>query len=125
MNVTVDYDGPSLSDTSSLVSLEEYRNRNGSDSSLSFSSSVNMEPEDDQVTISSRDTGQFAERDGLKPSASGGSSGKGLSTVVADQHSDMNGARSEAFSVLSGMSSIGPPTFVCYEPLSSRARVSC
>lgn len=59
VNVTVDFDGR-LSDTSSLASLEEYKERNGSEYSLSFSSAVDIEPEDDQVTISSRDTSQFA-----------------------------------------------------------------
>ena len=59
VNVTVDFDGR-LSDTSSLASMEEYKDRNGSEYSLSFSSAVDVEPEDDQVTISSRDTGQFA-----------------------------------------------------------------
>ncbi|KAH8104219.1 hypothetical protein DFH11DRAFT_1765448 [Phellopilus nigrolimitatus] len=54
----VDYDGLSLSDTSSLVSLDEYKNRNssGSSLSLSFRSAAHTEPEDDSVTVSSRDT---------------------------------------------------------------------
>ncbi|KAH8113993.1 hypothetical protein DFH11DRAFT_1598702, partial [Phellopilus nigrolimitatus] len=49
----------SLSDTSSLVSLDEYKNRNssGSSLSLSFGSAVHTEPEDDSVPVSSRDTG--------------------------------------------------------------------
>lgn len=97
VDITVDYDGPSLSDTSSLVSLEEYRNRNGSESSLSFDSSVRIEPEDDSVTVSSRDTGIIVGNGDLKPSASGGSSGKGLSTVVAEQHSNIS-----SYSILSG-----------------------
>ncbi|KAI0940921.1 hypothetical protein AcV7_003165 [Taiwanofungus camphoratus] len=57
VGIAVDYDGPSLSDTSSLVSLEEYRNRNGSTSSLSLSSSHAGEIDDDSVTVSSKDTG--------------------------------------------------------------------
>ncbi|KAH8105588.1 hypothetical protein DFH11DRAFT_1882912 [Phellopilus nigrolimitatus] len=54
----VDYDGLSLSDTSSLVSLDEYKNRNssGSSLSLSFRLAAHTEPEDDSVTVSSRDT---------------------------------------------------------------------
>ncbi|KAJ2915481.1 hypothetical protein MD484_g4936, partial [Candolleomyces efflorescens] len=51
--ITVDYDGPSLSDTSSLASLEEYRNRNGSPKSFSFGGSIDLD--DDSVTVSSRD----------------------------------------------------------------------
>ena len=53
----MDYDGPSLSDTSSLASLDEYRNRssNGSSLSLSVGSAIQSEPEDDSVTVSSRD----------------------------------------------------------------------
>lgn len=57
VSVTVDYDGPSLSDTSSLASLDEYKNRSSNDSSLSLSvgSAMQSEPEDDSVTVSSRD----------------------------------------------------------------------
>ncbi|KZS94656.1 hypothetical protein SISNIDRAFT_549192 [Sistotremastrum niveocremeum HHB9708] len=61
--VQVEYDGPSLSDTSSLVSIEEYRNRNHSDEGLDFDdNSVNSfqssePPEDDAVTVSSKDFG--------------------------------------------------------------------
>ncbi|GBE89623.1 hypothetical protein BKA93DRAFT_759516 [Sparassis latifolia] len=57
VRITVEYDGPSLSDTSSLVSLDEYRNRNGSDFSLSFTSPPPAEIDDDSVTISSKDLG--------------------------------------------------------------------
>ena len=66
--VTVDYDGPSLSDTSSLVSLDEYKDRNNSDLSLTYSGPVNSEPEDDTVTVSSRDTGLFVKT--TKPASS-------------------------------------------------------
>ncbi|KAG6909329.1 hypothetical protein DXG01_000929 [Tephrocybe rancida] len=52
VQITVDYDGPSLSDTSSLISLEEYRGRNGSQQSFSFGS---PSVDDDSVTVSSRD----------------------------------------------------------------------
>ncbi|KAG6902594.1 hypothetical protein C0995_014601 [Termitomyces sp. Mi166 len=52
VQITVDYDGPSLSDTSSLISLDEYRGRNGSQQSFSFE----YPPlDDDSVTVSSRD----------------------------------------------------------------------
>ena len=64
--VTVDYDGPSLSDTSSLASLDEYRDRNNSDLSLTFT--PKLDPEDDSVTVSSRDTGVF-----VKPAPSSSS----------------------------------------------------
>ncbi|KAG6853895.1 hypothetical protein C0991_000360 [Blastosporella zonata] len=53
VQITVEYDGPSLSDTSSLISLEEYRGRNGSQQSFSFVSPSVVD--DDSVTVSSRD----------------------------------------------------------------------
>jgi len=54
VHIAVDYDGPSLSDTSSLASLEEYRDRNGSQTSFSFSSHHGVEMDDDDaVTVSS------------------------------------------------------------------------
>jgi hypothetical protein len=72
VQIAVEYDGPNLSDTSSLVSLEEYRNRNGSlgrvgsmgggGSELSFGgvgagygTGRVDEYDDDSVTVSSRD----------------------------------------------------------------------
>ncbi|KAJ7656338.1 hypothetical protein DFH06DRAFT_470398 [Mycena polygramma] len=54
VNISVDYDGPSLSDTSSLASLEEYKNRNGSQQSFSFGAPT-VDLDDDSVTVSSRD----------------------------------------------------------------------
>ncbi|TEB36518.1 hypothetical protein FA13DRAFT_1726881 [Coprinellus micaceus] len=57
VTITIDYDGPSLSDTSSLASLEEYRrdsNRRSDSFSLSSPSSLG-EPDDDSITVSSRD----------------------------------------------------------------------
>ncbi|TFY68824.1 hypothetical protein EVJ58_g786, partial [Rhodofomes roseus] len=57
VRITVEYDGPSLSDTSSLVSLEEYKNRNGSELSLSLSAAPPGEVDDDSVTVSSKDMG--------------------------------------------------------------------
>ncbi|KAH7913852.1 hypothetical protein BJ138DRAFT_1145144 [Hygrophoropsis aurantiaca] len=56
VHITVDYDGPSLSDTSSLASMEEYKGRNGSQQSFSFGAPT-VELDDDSVTVSSRDTG--------------------------------------------------------------------
>ncbi|TFK39910.1 hypothetical protein BDQ12DRAFT_649491 [Crucibulum laeve] len=56
VNITVDYDGPSLSDTGSLASLEEYRGRNGSQQSFSFGA-PSVDLDDDSVTVSSRDNG--------------------------------------------------------------------
>ncbi|KAG6833242.1 hypothetical protein H0H87_009863 [Tephrocybe sp. NHM501043] len=53
VQITVDYDGPSLSDTSSLISLEEYRGRNGSQQSFSFGPPSVVD--DDSMTVSSRD----------------------------------------------------------------------
>jgi hypothetical protein len=55
VQISVDYDGLSLSDTSSLASLDEYKGRSGSQISLSFPSHNQIEPDDDSVTVSSRD----------------------------------------------------------------------
>ncbi|KAJ6519119.1 hypothetical protein C8R45DRAFT_950302 [Mycena sanguinolenta] len=68
VSIFVDYDGPSLSDTSSLASLEEYKNRNGSQQSFSFGA-PSIGRDDDEVTISSRDAISRAD-----PSVHGGSS---------------------------------------------------
>ncbi|KAH8103212.1 hypothetical protein DFH11DRAFT_1772461 [Phellopilus nigrolimitatus] len=83
MNITVDYDGPSLSDTSSLVSLE-YGNRNssGSSLSLSFGSAACTQPEDDIITVSSRDTGLLVQK--TKTVMNGG----GKTTSIISQTSD-------------------------------------
>ncbi|KAF8327205.1 uncharacterized protein EI90DRAFT_2833823, partial [Cantharellus anzutake] len=57
--VFVEYDGPSLSDTSSLASVEEFaRTRDRSHQAVTGAelSSINYDIEDDMVTISSRDT---------------------------------------------------------------------
>ncbi|RXW23967.1 hypothetical protein EST38_g1863 [Candolleomyces aberdarensis] len=54
VTISIDYDGPSLSDTSSLASLEEFRSRNGSRRSFSFTAG-SVELDDDSVTVSSRD----------------------------------------------------------------------
>lgn len=57
VHITVDYDGPSLSDTSSLASMDEYKGRNGSQLSFSFSPPASVDLDDDSVTVSSRDAG--------------------------------------------------------------------
>lgn len=66
--MSVEYDGPSLSDTGSLVSLEDYqRPISLSDSDVgSYNSHVFplQEPDDDAVTISSHDTGTPSHRQG-------------------------------------------------------------
>ncbi|KAL5537219.1 hypothetical protein ACEPAF_1042 [Sanghuangporus sanghuang] len=89
--VTVDYDGPSLSDTSSLVSLDEYKNRNGSGSSLSlsFSGGSQVEPDDDSVTVSSRDTGGMliVNRKPAKTVVKSSGGGSGSTVQVEESHS--------------------------------------
>jgi len=59
IRVAVEYDGPSLSDTGSLVSLEDYPRHGHGSLSLSDAESYDFplqEPDDDAVTISSHDT---------------------------------------------------------------------
>ncbi|EJD07260.1 uncharacterized protein FOMMEDRAFT_137648 [Fomitiporia mediterranea MF3/22] len=98
VSVTVDYDGPSLSDTSSLVSLDEYRNRNGSGSSLSlsFSDASQIEPEDDSVTVSSRDTGKLASRTMTQTVIKSSGGGDSSSTVHDFQSVSAFNSESEA-----------------------------
>lgn len=63
VSIQVDYDGPSLSDTSSLASLEEFRGRNLNGSQLSFPfSTPAVDLDDDSVTVSSRDPGTSSVR---------------------------------------------------------------
>lgn len=59
IDITVDYDGPSLSDTSSLASLDDFKIVNGSQQSFSFGTTP-IEFDDDSVTVSSRDPGLAA-----------------------------------------------------------------
>lgn len=74
VHITVDYDGPSLSDTSSLASLEEYKGRNKSNGELSWTEAGPPgEPEDDHshtaspfehaLSLSARDRGAAWLRD--------------------------------------------------------------
>ena len=59
VQIAVEYDGPNLSDTSSLVSMEEYRQRmhpgGGNGSSWDDFDLEEGEVDDDSVTVSSRD----------------------------------------------------------------------
>ncbi|KAJ7017714.1 hypothetical protein C8F04DRAFT_970323 [Mycena alexandri] len=84
VNITVDYDGPSLSDTSSLASMEEYRdkNRNGSQQSFSFGA-PSVDLDDDSITVSSRDAISRAER----PVHDGGSQASAQSWDLMSQPS--------------------------------------
>lgn len=52
----MEYEGPSLSDTSSLASFDDFRGRNTSQHSFSIIA-PQLEPEDDSVTVSSKDFG--------------------------------------------------------------------
>ncbi|KAJ7734533.1 hypothetical protein B0H14DRAFT_2995705 [Mycena olivaceomarginata] len=82
VSVTVDYDGPSLSDTSSLASMEEYKNRNGSEQSFSFGA-PSVDLDDDSITVSSRDAISRAEQ----PIHEGGSQGSAKSWDLLSQSS--------------------------------------
>ncbi|KIY71922.1 hypothetical protein CYLTODRAFT_418465 [Cylindrobasidium torrendii FP15055 ss-10] len=68
VHISVDYDGPSLSDTGSIASIEEYgpsRQSNGGGSEFSFSlgaPSIIEPDDDDSVTVSSKDTGGMRSR---------------------------------------------------------------
>jgi hypothetical protein len=69
VDITVDYDGPSLSDTSSLASLDDFRIRNNSQQSFSIISAP-AEVDDDSITVSSRDPGLSAARTPVPPQQS-------------------------------------------------------
>ena len=63
VTIQVDYDGPSLSDTSSLASLEEFKGRNLNGSQQSFPlGTPSVDLDDDSVTVSSRDPGTSSVR---------------------------------------------------------------
>ncbi|KAF8216818.1 hypothetical protein K438DRAFT_1703930 [Mycena galopus ATCC 62051] len=85
VSIVVDYDGPSLSDTSSLASLEEYKNRNGSQQSFSFGAPT-VDLDDDSVTVSSRDA-----RSRTEPSVRGGGGGSQASALSWDLLSQSSG----------------------------------
>lgn len=69
VDIAVDYDGPSLSDTSSLASLDDFRVSNNSQQSFSIVSAP-FEFDDDSVTVSSRDPGLSAARTPIPPQQS-------------------------------------------------------
>ncbi|KIJ20721.1 hypothetical protein PAXINDRAFT_174193 [Paxillus involutus ATCC 200175] len=73
VQITVDYDGPSLSDTSSLASLDDYKGRNNSNGEISWVGAVDVgtagDLDDDSVTVSSRDTSGRCENGKIHPSA--------------------------------------------------------
>ncbi|KAF9245358.1 hypothetical protein BU15DRAFT_85673 [Melanogaster broomeanus] len=73
VHITVDYDGPSLSDTSSLASLDEYKGRNRSSGDISWPAVVGVgsagDLDDDSVTVSSRDTSGRHENGTVHPAA--------------------------------------------------------
>ncbi|KAJ4000816.1 hypothetical protein F5050DRAFT_282459 [Lentinula boryana] len=59
LQIEVEYDGPSLSDTSSIVSIDEYRSRNSS-ASERLPPFIVRGPDDDSVTVSSWDNGRLS-----------------------------------------------------------------
>ncbi|KAF7977582.1 hypothetical protein HWV62_3170 [Athelia sp. TMB] len=92
VHITVDYDGPSLSDTSSLASMDEYKGRNGSQASFSFSPPASVEQDDDSVTISSHDTG--------------GNRQPSISMTLASSHDDKHAHSWDARTTSSAVQSI-------------------
>lgn len=100
VHVRVDYDGPSLSDTSSLFSIDEdgdgiIEDHDFRDAlSLTESFEGELELEDDQVTISSKDTGLRPpiRRDHIRNRSSEtltpipGSPGTNLTSIQSDKH---------------------------------------
>lgn len=114
VNITVDYDGPSLSDTSSLASLEEFKGRNGSQQSFSFGT-PSVDLDDDSVTVSSRDPGTSSARNGRSFGSSLKSIAKQRSFVSSNQRSKFapeqsNNGQSQQESSLAESQSRGGPT---------------
>lgn len=64
VDVIMEYDGPNLSDTSSLASFDDFRGRNTSQHSFSIAL-PQAEPDDDSVTVSSKDFGSNSLRPAL------------------------------------------------------------
>ncbi|THH16959.1 hypothetical protein EW146_g3752 [Bondarzewia mesenterica] len=58
VQIDVDYDGPSLSDNSSLASTDDYQSHNGSQFSFALSAPPSAFPDDDAVTVSSKSVGR-------------------------------------------------------------------
>ncbi|KAJ3516934.1 hypothetical protein NLJ89_g803 [Agrocybe chaxingu] len=90
VTITVDYDGPSLSDTSSLASLEEFKGRNGSQQSFSFGT-PSVDLDDDSVTVSSRDPGTSSTRNSRTLGNSLHSLGKKKSFVSSNNRGTSKG----------------------------------
>lgn len=113
VNITVDYDGPSLSDTSSLASLEEFKGRNGSQQSFSFGT-PSVDLDDDSVTVSSRDPGTSSVRNGRSFGSSLRSIAKQRSFVSSSQRSKLspeqsnNGQSQQESSIAESRSRSGP-----------------
>lgn len=57
VDICIDYDGPSLSETSSIASREEFEVGDDNQSDWDLSNISRSELEDDEVTVSSKDTG--------------------------------------------------------------------
>ncbi|KAF5316831.1 hypothetical protein D9619_006311 [Psilocybe cf. subviscida] len=91
VNINVEYDGPSLSDTSSLASLDDFKSKNGSEASFSFGS-PSVDLDDDSVTVSSRDPGTSASRS----VRSGAGSGSLASGHIPAGSSSLKGSRTAA-----------------------------
>lgn len=92
VNIMVDYDGLSLSDTSSLASIDEFKGRNGSQLSFSYGT-PNAELDDDSVTVSSRDPGTSSTRNGKSFGSSLKSLAKQRSFVNSDHKSKSSGGQ--------------------------------
>ncbi|KAF8074927.1 hypothetical protein FPV67DRAFT_1475472 [Lyophyllum atratum] len=103
VHITVDYDGPSLSDTSSLISLEEYRGRNGSQQSISFGS-ASIDLDDDSVTVSSRDNSATPSR---SSAAGNRMPGQNASTVGGSENTRFTLVSGPSGSSRLGQSSLG------------------
>jgi len=87
VNVNMEYEGPSLSDTSSLASFDDFMGRNGSQHS--FSIEALGEPEDDSVTVSSKDFGSNLRRHVSNPFDKDDPSGSFVSPMPSFQgHKD-------------------------------------
>ncbi|KAG5647512.1 hypothetical protein DXG03_009449 [Asterophora parasitica] len=113
VQITVDYDGPSLSDTSSLISLDEYRGRNGSQQSFSFGS-PSVDLDDDSVTVSSRDNSALS----AAPSRIAGGNG-----TLSQGNGSLGSSDNSRFTMVSdpsGTSWAGKPSVPTPDPFSDR-----
>ncbi|KAJ3798913.1 hypothetical protein GGU11DRAFT_541888 [Lentinula aff. detonsa] len=85
LQIEVGYDGLSLSDTGSIVSIDEYRGRNGG-ASERLPPFIVPEQDDDSVTVSSRDNGRL--------SAIGSSARNRGPSSLPDRSSELSGESS-------------------------------